>query len=80
MKVCLMGFVEGCAWFRGPELCLVLTVGGSDGVKNGEVLVRGCCGLTRGLVQWPWCSMKDGIAVGRWCSDASARVIPYGLL
>ncbi|KAK8525999.1 hypothetical protein V6N12_020481 [Hibiscus sabdariffa] len=67
MKVCLMGFAKRCAWFRRTELCLVLAVGGSDGVKNGEVLVSGCRCLARGLVQRPWCSMKYVTGVGRWC-------------
>ncbi|KAK8511676.1 hypothetical protein V6N12_000723 [Hibiscus sabdariffa] len=37
-------------------------------VKKGEVLVRGCRYLVRGLMRWPWCSMKDGMGVGRWCA------------
>ncbi|KAK8563369.1 hypothetical protein V6N12_035517 [Hibiscus sabdariffa] len=65
MKVCLMGFTEGCARFRRVEWCLVLTVGGLDGVKKGEVLVKCCRCLVKGLVQWPWCSIKDGMGVGR---------------
>ncbi|KAK8579351.1 hypothetical protein V6N12_069677 [Hibiscus sabdariffa] len=77
-EVCLMGFDEGCARFRRAEWCLVLMVGGLDGVKNGEVLVRGCWYLARGLVQCHWCSMKDGMRVGRWCKTKGEMTLDGG--
>ncbi|KAK9034507.1 hypothetical protein V6N11_050668 [Hibiscus sabdariffa] len=39
MKVCLMCFAGGCARFIRAEWCLVLMVGDSDEMNNGEVLV-----------------------------------------
>ncbi|KAK9018923.1 hypothetical protein V6N11_033968 [Hibiscus sabdariffa] len=58
--------VEG----QGGERLIVGDEGGSDMVKNGEVLVWGCRCLARGLVQWPWCSVKDRMRVGRWCANS----------